>query len=154
MAAYPQNYWKLSTVKKICKRVDQTDSATEHNWQWSAEIRTLGNKHRACWGTQVICSQTDRAASTWTPVRLPLNTISVTDQSIVLRRKITIVWIMLLYYIFVRTFLNAPKSLHGIPATPIILRQCSTIKRCWYLHVGTWWVSKCMKFRIGIPRHC
>ena len=27
MAAYPQNYWKLSRVKKICKRVDQT--ATE-----------------------------------------------------------------------------------------------------------------------------
>ena len=24
MAAYPQNYWKLSAVKKICKRVDQT----------------------------------------------------------------------------------------------------------------------------------
>jgi len=31
MAAYPQNYWKLSTVKKICKRVDQTGSATERN---------------------------------------------------------------------------------------------------------------------------
>jgi len=30
MATYSQNYWKLSTVKKICKRVDQTDSATEH----------------------------------------------------------------------------------------------------------------------------
>ena len=29
MAAYPQIYWKLSTVKKICKRVDQTSSATE-----------------------------------------------------------------------------------------------------------------------------
>jgi len=29
MAACPQNYWKLNTVKKICKHVDQTGSATE-----------------------------------------------------------------------------------------------------------------------------
>ena len=29
MAAYPQSYWKLNTVKKICKRVDKTGSATE-----------------------------------------------------------------------------------------------------------------------------
>ena len=29
MSAYPQNYWKFSTVKKICDRVDQTGSAAE-----------------------------------------------------------------------------------------------------------------------------
>jgi len=29
MAAYPQNFWKLITVKKICKRAAQTASATE-----------------------------------------------------------------------------------------------------------------------------
>jgi len=29
MAAYPQSLWKLSTVKKICKRVAQRGSATE-----------------------------------------------------------------------------------------------------------------------------
>jgi len=97
----------------------------------------------------------DRAASTWAPVRLPLNWIPVTDQSVVLQRKISIVWIMLLYYYtFVQTFLNAPKSLGGIRATPVILRQCSTIKCCWYLHVGTWWVNKCIKFRLEILCHC
>jgi len=47
ITADPQNYCKLSTMKKICKRVDQTGSVTQ-GWQWSAEIRTLGNKHRAC----------------------------------------------------------------------------------------------------------
>jgi len=29
MAAYPDKGWVLSTVKKICQRVDQTGSATE-----------------------------------------------------------------------------------------------------------------------------
>jgi len=29
MAAYPQNYWKPSMVKKICRHVDQTGSLTE-----------------------------------------------------------------------------------------------------------------------------
>jgi len=29
MAAYPQNYWMLSMVKKICKHVDHTGSVTE-----------------------------------------------------------------------------------------------------------------------------
>ena len=42
----------------------------------------------------------DRAASTWAPMRLPLNSISVTDQSIVLWRKISIVGIILLYIMF------------------------------------------------------
>ena len=72
----------------------------------------------------------DKAASTSAPMRLTLNSIPVTDQSVVLRRKISNVWIMLLSYMLVRTFLNARKLLGGIPATPIILRQCSTIKRC------------------------
>jgi len=31
MTAYPQNYWNLSMVKKICKHVDQAGSATERN---------------------------------------------------------------------------------------------------------------------------
>jgi len=30
MAAYPEKGWALSTVKKICQRVDRTGSATEH----------------------------------------------------------------------------------------------------------------------------
>ena len=29
MAAYPDNGWAFSTVKKICQRVDRTGSATE-----------------------------------------------------------------------------------------------------------------------------
>jgi len=29
MAAYPDKGWVLSTVKKICQRVDRTGSATE-----------------------------------------------------------------------------------------------------------------------------
>ena len=31
MAAYPDKGWALSTVKKICQRVDGTRSATERN---------------------------------------------------------------------------------------------------------------------------
>ena len=44
MAAYPQNYEKLSTVKKICKRVDQTGSETERKassgWPKSTHMDT------------------------------------------------------------------------------------------------------------------
>jgi len=55
---------------------------------------------------------------------------------------------------YCKNFLNVRKLLGGIPAMTIILSQCSTIKCCWYLHVSTWWVNKCIKFRIEIPCHC
>jgi len=50
--------------------------------------------------------------------------------------------------------LECAKTLGGIPATPIILRQCSTIKCCWYWHASTWWINKCIQFRIEIPCRC
>ena len=46
-----------------------------------------------------------------------------------------------LFTVFVQTFSNAHKSLGGMSAVRIILRQCSTVKCCWHLHVGTWWVN-------------
>jgi len=142
-------------LKKICKRVDQTASATEHK----AGSAVVGRDPHARTQTSRVLRNSfvpkkDRAASTWAPMRLPLNSISVTDQSILLWRKISIVGIILLYIMFFQTFLNGQKSLGGIAAMPIIFRQCSTIKWCWYLHVGTWWVNKCINFRIEIPCHC
>ena len=53
---------------------------------------------------------------------------------------------------YCKNFLNARKSLGGISATPIILKRCSTIKCCWYLHVGIWWINKCVNFRIELLR--
>jgi len=53
---------------------------------------------------------------------------------------------------YCKNFLNARKSLGGISATPIILRRCSTIKCRWYLHVGIWWINKCVNFRIELLR--
>jgi len=46
MAAYPQNFWKLSMVKKICKHVAQTGSATER--KWSTEIRIARVEELIC----------------------------------------------------------------------------------------------------------
>ena len=125
----------------------------------NARLAVVGRNPHARTQTSRVLRNTfvpkkDRAASTWPPVRLPLNSISVADQSFVLRRKISVVWIMLLYYMFIWPFLNARKSVGGIPATPIILRQCSTIKRWLYLHVATWWVDKFAEFCIEIPCPC
>jgi len=90
MAAYPQNYWKLSKMKKICKHVDQTGSAIERK-------AGCGRPKSACSDTNVerveelICSKKNGAASTLAPVRLPLNSIPVTDLSVILRKKISVV---------------------------------------------------------------
>jgi len=62
MSAYPQNYWKFSTVKKICDRVDHRLSGWRQGWQCSAAIRTLGHKYCACWGTHLFPRRTDRPA--------------------------------------------------------------------------------------------
>ena len=90
MAAYPQNYWKPSMVKKICRHVDQTGSLTERK-------AGSGRPKSACSDTNVerveelICSKKNGAASTLAPVRLPLNSIPVTDLSVILRKKISVV---------------------------------------------------------------
>ena len=144
-------------MKKICKRVDQTGSATERKAGSGRPKSTCSDTNLArvirCWGTRV-CKK-DKAASTSAPVRLTLNSIPVTDQSVVMRRKIFIVWIILLNYMFVQTFLNALKSLDGmLQRANANLRRYSTIKCCWYLHVGAWWINKCIKFSLEIPCRC
>jgi len=56
MAAYPQNYWKLSMVKKICNRVDQTGSVTERKAGsgWPKSTHSDTNIARV---EEFICSQ-------------------------------------------------------------------------------------------------
>jgi len=43
MAAYPDKGWALSTVKKICQRVDRTGSVTE--------------RKAGCGGPKSVCSE-------------------------------------------------------------------------------------------------
>ena len=56
MAAYPQNYWKLSTVKKICKLVDQTGSATEYK-AGSGRPKSTHSDTNVARIEKLICSQ-------------------------------------------------------------------------------------------------
>ena len=56
MAAYPQSYWKLSTVKKICKRVDQTGSATERK-VGSGRTKFTRSDTNIVHVEELICSQ-------------------------------------------------------------------------------------------------
>jgi len=55
VAAYPQIYWKLSTLRKISKHRDWMQG-----WQWLAEICMLGHRHHACWGTHMFPRRTER----------------------------------------------------------------------------------------------
>jgi len=56
VAAYPLKNWKLSTVKKICQRVDATGSATERKAGSGRpkSARSVTNIERV---EQLICSQ-------------------------------------------------------------------------------------------------
>ena len=119
-AACPRNM-EAQYGEEHCKHVDQTGSSATERKAGSGRPKSARSDTNIARVEELICSQ---GQSGQPPVRLPLNSISVTDQSIVLRRKISIVWIMLLYYMFIWPFLNARKSVGGIPATPIILRQC------------------------------
>jgi len=55
MAAYPQNFWKLSTVKKTCKRVDQTGSATERKAN-SGRLKSACSDTNIAHVEELICS--------------------------------------------------------------------------------------------------
>jgi len=56
MAAYPQSFWKLSTVKKICKHVDQTGSATERK-AGSGRPKSARSDTNIARVEKIICSQ-------------------------------------------------------------------------------------------------
>jgi len=56
MAVYPQNYWKLNTVKKICERVDQTGSATECK-AGSGRPKSTRSDTNIARAEELICSQ-------------------------------------------------------------------------------------------------
>ena len=56
MAACPHNYWKLSAVKKICKRVDQTGSATERK-AGSGRPKSVRSDTNIAYVEELICSQ-------------------------------------------------------------------------------------------------
>ena len=56
MTAYPQDSWKLSTVKKICKRVDQTGSATERK-AGSGRPKSARSDTNIARVEELICSQ-------------------------------------------------------------------------------------------------
>jgi len=51
MAAYPQIYWKLSTVKKICKRVDQQAQ------RLNARLAVVGRNAHARTQTSRMCGE-------------------------------------------------------------------------------------------------
>jgi len=55
-SAYRQNYWKLSTVKKICKRVAQTGSATERK-AGSGRPKSASSGTNIARVEELICSQ-------------------------------------------------------------------------------------------------
>jgi len=96
MAVYPQSFWKLSAVKKICKRVDQTDSATERK-AGSGRPKSARLDTNIARVEELICSQEGQSDQHFSTREIAAKLdISDRDQSVVLQRKISIVWIMLL----------------------------------------------------------
>ena len=57
ITAYPDKQWKLSTVKKICRRVDKMGSALERR---KAEICPHSNKYRSCRRTYLLTGRQHR----------------------------------------------------------------------------------------------
>ena len=60
VSAYPVKNWKLSTVKKICQRVDQTGSATERK-PGSGRPKTARSAANVARVEELICSQEDES---------------------------------------------------------------------------------------------
>jgi hypothetical protein len=56
MAAYPDKNWKLSTVKKICRRVDRTGSATERK-TGSGRPKSARSETNIAGVEELICSR-------------------------------------------------------------------------------------------------
>lgn len=54
--AYPDKHWKLSTVKKICKRVDETGSATQRK-EGSGRPKSARSDTNIAQVEELICSQ-------------------------------------------------------------------------------------------------
>jgi len=91
MAVYPQNFWKLSAVKKICKRVDQTDSATERK-AGSGRPKSARLDTNIARVEELICSQEGQSDQHFSTREIAAKLdISDRDQSVVLQRKISIV---------------------------------------------------------------
>lgn len=82
MARYPQIYCKLSRVKKICNRVDQTGSATEHK-AGSGRPKFTRSDTNIAGVDELICSQEGQSGQRLSTCEIAANSISVTDQSIV-----------------------------------------------------------------------
>ena len=60
VSAYPLKNWRLSTVKKICQRVDLTGSATERK-PGSGRPKTARSSANVARVEELICSQEDEA---------------------------------------------------------------------------------------------
>jgi len=93
IAAYPQNYWRLSTVKKICNRVDQTGSATERK-AGSDRPKSARLDTNIAHVEKLICSQGGQSGQQLSTCEIADKLdrgLPVTDQSVVLRIKISIV---------------------------------------------------------------
>ena len=138
MATYlrPQNYCKLSTVKKICKRVDQTGLATEHK-AGSGWLKFIRSDTNIAGVDELICShegQSDQDLIT----REIAAKLDISDRSV---HRIVKKDLYCLNNATLHVRLNvlecAKIARWHFPARPIILRECSTIKWCWYLHVST-----------------
>jgi len=117
MAAYPQNYWKLSTVKTICKRADQRGSATERK-AGSGRPKSSRLDTNIARVEEFICSQEGQSGQHLSTREIAAK-LDISDRSVCRIAKKDLC-IIVLYYIFVRAFLNAPKSLGELPATPVM----------------------------------
>ena len=60
VSAYPLKNWRLSTVKKICQRVDLTGSTTERK-PGSGRPKTARSSANVARVEELICSQEDEA---------------------------------------------------------------------------------------------
>jgi len=134
MAAYPQNFWKLSTVKKICKRVDQTGSATERK-AGSGRSKSARSDTNIAHVEELICSQEGQSSQHLSTREIAAK-LDTSDRSIRRIGKTDLYCLnnATLLCVCSNIFESAEIAIGGIPAT---LRQRSTIKCCSYLHVGT-----------------
>jgi len=60
--AYPQKYWKLSTLKAICRRIDKTGSAVERK-AGSGRPKSARSTNNSAKVQELICSQEDQTGT-------------------------------------------------------------------------------------------
>jgi len=79
MAVYPQNYWKLSTMKKLCKRVDQRGSATKH--KAGSDRLKLHARTQILRVKELICSQEGQSSQHLTTHKISAE-LDISDRSV------------------------------------------------------------------------